>query len=83
MANKNYGIIKFQDLYIKLIVQSVKSKVKMFSGKCFQITKQLEKHVFNQLTSTQIIVRHGHRLRGKAPGVARTLEQRIQGIFKE
>lgn len=31
--------------------------------------------------ATNIAVRHGHRIRGKPPGVARTIEQRLQGIL--
>lgn len=31
--------------------------------------------------ATNINIRHGHQLRGKPPGVARTIEQRLQGNF--
>lgn len=35
---------------------------------------------FNRITNIYVSTRYGHHLRGKPPGVARTLQDRFDGI---
>lgn len=46
----------------------------------FIIKQQLQRGI-SGITPLLSIIRNGHTLRGKRPGVARTLQQRLQGII--
>lgn len=48
------------------------------AGKLLKLSINLEKNVLKQLPLLTIN-RHGHTIRGKPPGIARTLEQRLKG----
>lgn len=48
------------------------------AGKILKFSINLEKNAFKQLPLLTTN-RYGHTIRGKAPGIARTLEQRLKG----
>lgn len=53
----------------------------MAAVKLLNFSINVEKHSLKHLALLTTI-RHGHTIRGKPPGVARTLEQRLKGTRK-